>query len=113
MYFEGFELTEAVDFLFENYPNSGEVNYTVDDAKSILEQIEKHYEREGAEIEHIDGVSINFKDWRFNLRMSNTQPLIRLNVEAINRDLVIEKFREVEGLIGFPRENPPVLPELA
>ncbi len=112
MYFEGFELTQAVDFLFERYPNSGEVNYTVDDAQEMLDKLESHYSGLGAEIEHIDGVSINFEDWRFNLRMSNTQPLIRLNLEAINRDLVIEKFREVEGLIGAERENSPVLPEL-
>ena len=112
MYFAGFELTEAVDFLFEQYPNSGEVNYVVENSAETLAKLEKHYSKLGAKVEHIDGVSINFEDWRFNLRTSNTQPLIRLNLEAVNRSLVIEKFREVEALIGAKRENSPVIPEL-
>jgi phosphomannomutase len=112
MYFEEFELTKAVDYLFEKYPNAGEVNYTVKNAGEMLKKLEDHYSRLGAKIEHIDGVSINFDDWRFNLRMSNTQPLIRLNLEAVNKALVIEKFHEVEALIGTPRDNSPILPEL-
>lgn len=112
MYSEGFELTPAVDELFEKYPNSGEVNYKVDDADKMLEKLESHYAGQSPKISHVDGVSIEFEDWRFNLRKSNTQPLIRLNLEAKDKAAVIERFREVEALIGFPRENSPVLKEL-
>jgi len=112
MYFEGFELTEAVDYLFDKYPNSGEVNYKVENAISIISKIEEHYEKMGARIEKIDGLSVEFDDWRFNIRTSNTQPLLRLNVEGITKEKVIEKFLEVEGMIGAPRDNLPALMEL-
>ncbi len=112
MYFEGFELTRAVDYLFEKYPNSGEVNYSVDNAKEMLEKLEEHYKGMGAVIEHVDGLSVSFSDWRFNMRMSNTQPLVRLNVEAETVDKVVEHFKEVEGLVGSPRDNIPTLTEL-
>jgi phosphomannomutase len=112
MYFEGFELTKAVDYLFETYPNSGEVNYKVNDADEVLKKLEKHYKNKGAKIAKLDGVSAEFNDWRFNLRKSNTQPLIRLNLEATDKNTVINKFHEVEKLIGFPRDNVPTLAEL-
>ncbi len=112
MYFEGFELTDAVNYLFSVYPNSGEVNYVVENAPDLLIRIEKNYANLNPKIDHIDGVSIEFDDWRFNLRASNTQPLVRLNLEAKSKDLVVEKFREVESLIGVPRENSPALEEL-
>ncbi len=113
MYFEGFELTEAVDELFEKYPNSGEVNYQVSDPDRIFREIEHYYKDLGAEISHIDGLSVGFKDWRSNLRRSNTQPLVRLNLEGISREIVVEKFKEVESLIDSPRDNSPSLPELS
>ena len=112
MYFEGFELTREVDYLFENYPNSGEVNYRVENAIVLIHQIEEFYEKQGAKIEKIDGLSVEFYDWRFNLRMSNTQPLLRINLEAKTKELVIEKFLEVEKMIGAVRDNLPALEEL-
>jgi phosphomannomutase len=112
MYFEGFELTEAVDYLFTKYPNSGEVNYSVNDADQTLNRLEDKYKDLGGEIEHVDGLSVGFSDWRFNMRKSNTQPLVRLNVEAETLDLVVEKFLEVEEVIGQPRDNIPTLVEL-
>jgi len=112
MYFEGFELTREVDYLFENYPNSGEVNYRVENAIVLIHQIEEFYEKQGAKIEKIDGLSVEFDDWRFNLRMSNTQPLLRINLEAKTKELVIEKFLEVEKMIGAVRDNLPALEEL-
>ncbi len=112
MYFEGFELTQVVDNLFETYPNSGEVNYQVDNPDEVLQKIESYYQKEGGKIEHIDGISVSFDTWRFNLRKSNTQALIRLNLEAKDRKTVVDKFKEVEKLIGGTRDNSPSLPEL-
>lgn len=112
MYFEGFELTKEVDYLFENYPNSGEVNYRVENAIALIHKIEKHYEKAGAKIEKIDGLSVEFEDWRFNLRTSNTQPLLRLNLEARIKEMVVEKFLEVEKMIDSVRDNLPALDEL-
>ena len=112
MYFDGFELTQAVDYLFENYPNSGEVNYRVENAIGLINQIEEFYKNQGAKIEKIDGLSVEFDDWRFNLRTSNTQPLLRINLEAKTKDLVIEKFLEVEKMIGAVRDNLPALEDL-
>jgi len=112
MYFDGFELTQAVDYLFENYPNSGEVNYRVENAIGLINQIEEFYKNQGAKIEKIDGLSVEFEEWRFNLRTSNTQPLLRINLEAKTKNLVIEKFLEVENMIGAVRDNIPALEEL-
>ena len=112
MYFKGFELTQAVDYLYENYPNSGEVNYRVENAIGLIHQIEEYYEKQGAKIEKIDGLSVEFDDWRFNLRTSNTQPLLRINLEAKTKEKVVEKFLEVEKMIGAVRDNLPALDEL-
>ena len=112
MYYEGFELTKEVDYLFENYPNSGEVNYEVENVQELLSKIENHYREEGASVEKIDGLSIEFENWRFNFRVSNTQPLLRLNLEATDKKTVIDKFLEVEKIIGAKRNNVPALDEL-
>lgn len=112
MYYEGFELTKEVDYLFENYPNSGEVNYKVENVSELISKIENHYRKDGAKVEKIDGLSVEYEKWRFNLRVSNTQPLIRLNLEATDKKTVIEKFLEVEKMIGAKRDNEPALDEL-
>ena len=106
------ERTQALDALFDTYPNSGEVNYKVTDVADVLSKIRNHYQQRKARIYEIDGVSVEFADWRFNLRPSNTEPLLRLNVEAVNTNLVVEKFLEVENFIGAERDNPPALPDL-
>ena len=78
----------------------------------LINKIEKYYEKEGAKIEKLDGLSVEFEDWRFNLRTYNTQPLLRLNLEAKTKSLVVEKFLEVEKMIGVVRDNLPALEEL-
>jgi len=68
---------------FNRYHSSGEINSTVSDAKAAMDQIEKIYgKKDGVEIDHLDGLTISHADWWFNLRASNTEPLLRLNVEA-------------------------------
>ena len=68
---------------FNRYYSSGEINSTVSDAKAAMNQIEKIYgKKDGVEVDHLDGLTINGDTWWFNLRASNTEPLLRLNVEA-------------------------------
>jgi phosphomannomutase len=68
---------------FNRYFSSGEINSEVADAKQAMAVIEKQYgEKNGIEVDHLDGLTINAEDWWFNLRASNTEPLLRLNVEA-------------------------------
>jgi phosphomannomutase len=68
---------------FNRYHSSGEINSTVADAKTAMSVIEKMYaKKDGVEVDHLDGLTINGDTWWFNLRASNTEPLLRLNVEA-------------------------------
>lgn len=108
----GLDITSEVDYLYEKYPNSGEVNYVVEDVPAVLKKVEDKYNTIEAKISHIDGISVEFEDWRFNLRSSNTQPLIRLNVEGKSKEIIVEKFLEIESVIASPRENLPALKEL-
>ena len=79
----------------QDYPVSGEINRQVSDARQVLEVIEQHYQR-GAVVDKTDGLSMSFEDWRFNVRMSNTEPLVRLNVESrANPELMREKTAEL------------------
>ena len=68
---------------FQRYVASGEINSTVADANSVIQIVENEFSsRDGVEIDHLDGLSVNGDSWWFNLRPSNTEPLLRLNVEA-------------------------------
>jgi phosphomannomutase len=78
---------------------SGEINSEVEDARAVMRSIEEHYRADGAEIDHLDGVTVNFPSWWFNVRASNTQPLLRLNVEADDQQTLHEKTAEVLGMI--------------
>lgn len=74
------KLSELVDEMIAEYPCSGEINSTINDPAGKIKEIEKKYS--DGKIDHLDGVSIEYPDWRFNLRMSNTEPILRLNVES-------------------------------
>jgi phosphomannomutase len=79
------------------YVRSGEINSEVADQSAVLKAIEHHFA--DANISHLDGLTVNYPNWWFNVRGSNTQPLLRLNVEAANREMLDEKTREVLGII--------------
>ena len=64
------------------YSATGEINFRVTDAKRVLEKIEDHYKSRGAWMDHLDGLTVKLENWWFNLRSSNTEPLLRLNLEA-------------------------------
>lgn len=78
------------------FPVSGEINRTVADAPAVIKKIEAHFVTSEAIIDRTDGLSVEYDTWRFNLRMSNTEPLIRLNVETKDDvALMEEKTREI------------------
>ena len=82
------------------FPVSGELNYRVPDARATLAAIEARYAPQARAVDRTDGVSFEFADWRFNLRSSNTEPLIRLNVEARGSvKLMQAKTEELLGLL--------------
>lgn len=76
----GRSLGDLVGEMIANYPCSGEVNSNVADVKTVLDRVEKQYS--DGQIDRIDGLSVMYDKWRFNLRGSNTEPVIRLNVET-------------------------------
>ena len=82
------------------YVRSGEINSEVEDQGATLQKVEEHYtERSNPEIDHLDGLTVAFDDWWFNLRPSNTEPLLRLNVEATDEETLEDKRDELLGLI--------------
>jgi phosphomannomutase len=82
------------------YPCSGEINYKVNNAENILKNIEAQYAPQALNIDCTDGLSIEMVDWRLNIRTSNTEPLLRLNIETKAKEqLSTEKVTEVELLI--------------
>lgn len=64
------------------FPCSGEINRTIESPEQVLALVEAAYSDDALSIEHVDGLSMSFANWRFNLRMSNTEPVVRLNVES-------------------------------
>ena len=64
-----------------------------------LQELKERYVAEGGRVSHLDGISIDFEDWHFNVRPSNTEPLLRLNLEALSEPLMMEKRDEVLGVI--------------
>ena len=77
----GKSLNELIVDRYKKFPSSGEQNFNVAEPDQIITKILKKY-RHSADLDQMDGVSLSFADWRFNLRKSNTEPLIRLNAEA-------------------------------
>ena len=67
---------------FTRYVSSGEINTTVSDAKAVAANIEKIFTARGAQFDRLDGLTVTGPNWWFNVRASNTEPLLRLNVEG-------------------------------
>jgi phosphomannomutase len=94
----GKKLSEIIDPFMEGHHMSGEINYEVKNIKEILDKVQQRYQSDGEE-DFIDGYSLESKDWRFNIRPSNTQPLLRLNVEAREEKRVKKLIAELEEII--------------
>jgi phosphomannomutase len=84
------------------YAATGEINFRVPDVAVVQRKIEEHYGAQGANLDHLDGLTVEFDDWWFNLRSSNTEPLLRLNLEAANPAARTARLSEVQDLIGQP-----------
>ncbi len=88
-------MSEMLKERMERYPISGEINSTVKDAKAVMEKMEAKYGPSGT-VSKVDGLSVDYDKWRFNLRISNTEPVVRLNVETRgDKKLLEEKTKEL------------------
>ena len=97
----GKPLSELVGERIARFPASGEINRKVADAKETMQRVQATYEAQARKIDFTDGLSMEFDRWRFNLRASNTEPLIRLNVESRDdRQLMQARTKELLELIG-------------
>lgn len=93
-------LAQLVDERMAAFPASGEINNTVSDPVTLIEGIQTRYQDDAISIDYTDGLSMNFDNWRFNIRMSNTEPVVRLNVEArADQALMEQKTQELLALI--------------
>jgi phosphomannomutase len=82
------------------YSTSGEINLKVEDKQAKMTELERRYS--DGQIDHLDGVTIMYKDWWFNCRPSNTEPLLRLNIEAKTKESLDEKLSQIEVVLGKP-----------
>lgn len=94
----GLSLSQLVQQRTEAYPCSGEINSRIDDPAAILKKVEAHYQATALSTDFVDGLSMVFDQWRFNLRMSNTEPVVRLNVES-RADITLMQSKRDELLV--------------
>lgn len=95
----GESLDQVLDSYLARYFISGEINNKVPDVKTKIEQIKQQYSADAKTVIEVDGITCEFEDWRFNVRGSNTEPLIRLNLEASNQQLMERKRDELLSVI--------------
>jgi phosphomannomutase len=91
--------SELLAPLRERYYQSGEINIEIADKEKVLKELEHHYGATGGRISKLDGVSVEFPDYWFNVRPSNTEPLIRLRLEAVSRQVAEQKTAEILELL--------------
>jgi phosphomannomutase len=82
------------------YYDSGEINFKIEDKQAKTEELARRYS--DGQIDRLDGLTVGHKEWWFNCRPSNTEPLLRLNVEAKSKELLDEKLSEIEQVLGKP-----------
>ncbi|SMF44250.1 phosphomannomutase [Alteromonadaceae bacterium Bs31] len=96
----GKKLSELVKDRVAKFPCSGELNNTVNDPKKIISEIEAHYTLSAKVVAKVDGLTMEFDDWRFNIRMSSTEPVLRLNIESAGDQALMEaKTEELLGMV--------------
>jgi phosphomannomutase len=95
----GRALSEILRPYRERYFLTGEINTPVGDVALTLQELKEHFAPQG-EISHLDGISVTAEDWHLNVRPSNTEPLLRLNLEALDRGLMESKRDEALAVIG-------------
>lgn len=93
-------LNNLVSDIMKAYPASGEINSSLADPKTAIERVLEKYKANAVSTDYTDGISVEYPNWRFNLRSSNTEPVVRLNVESRgNQDLMVEKTNEILALL--------------
>jgi phosphomannomutase/phosphoglucomutase len=102
----GLSLAELVEDRMRAFPCSGEINFRVDDAAAAVKRVNDHFASLDPVIDRTDGISADFGSWRYNLRSSNTEPLLRLNVESRGDEALMDaRTREIADLIGTPGQH--------
>ena len=82
------------------YANSGERSFRCDDPRQVIEQLAHQYN--DAEIDYLDGITVQYDDWWFNVRPGTTEPLLRLSLEAADQTMLDAKLDEVCPMLGEP-----------
>ncbi len=96
----GQPLSALVNAAMQAYPCSGEINYQVRDLAKVLDAVQAFYADQQPQLDYTDGLSMEFAQWRMNIRGSNTEPLLRLNIETrADPNLLAKLIEQVEGLI--------------
>lgn len=105
----GAKLSDLVGERIRFFPCSGEINRTVENPDAVVRVVEEHYAEKATAVSHLDGVSMEFGDtWRFNLRKSNTEPVVRLNVESAgDEELLVSRTDTILKLIESGPESQP------
>lgn len=97
----GLSLSQLIDERIQRFPASGEINRTIENPAHALTMVQNQYQAQAIAVNFTDGLSMEFADWRFNVRCSNTEPLVRLNVESRGNDtLMQEKTAKLLGLLN-------------
>ncbi len=97
---KGKSLSQLVGEQINAYPSSGEINSKLSDADRAITNVLERYKAQASNIDTTDGISLEFEQWRFNLRSSNTEPVVRLNVESrSDRQLMTEKTEEILAIL--------------
>ena len=85
------------------YSQSGEINFMVEDKDAKIRELAEHYKK--AKVDYLDGITVDFGDWWFNVRKSNTEPLLRLNLETPTPAALEERLKELKRMLGEPAEG--------
>ncbi|EER8058171.1 phosphomannomutase CpsG [Escherichia coli] len=97
---KGLSLGELIHDRMLAYPASGEINRTLAEPKVAIERVEQYFSHEALSVDRTDGISMSFVDWRFNLRSSNTEPVVRLNVESKgDSEIVIKMTKSILNIL--------------
>jgi phosphomannomutase len=96
----GKPLSELIAAMVQAYPSPGEINRKISDPAAAIQRVLAHYQSSALTIDKTDGISMEFDQWRFNLRMSNTEPVVRLNIETRgDKQLLAERQAELLELL--------------
>ncbi len=91
---KGIPLSQMVADRIKAYPSSGEINFKIEDPASAIQAIVDKYKPAALDVDETDGISLEFEQWRFNLRSSNTEPVVRLNVESKGDNLLMRTMTD-------------------